>query len=163
MARAFVALGSNLGDRPGMISQAVQRLSQAPAVRLVQMAPIYETAPLGGPPQPDFLNSVVELETACSPHELLALLKRIEREMGRDPSGTRWGPRTIDLDLLLYDELILDDARLTLPHPRMHERAFVLQPLAELAPELIHPRLQRRVEQLLEALRQPSQRHAADP
>ncbi|MBI3324242.1 MAG: 2-amino-4-hydroxy-6-hydroxymethyldihydropteridine diphosphokinase [Candidatus Omnitrophica bacterium] len=149
MARVFIGLGSNQGDRLQSLSRAVRRLAQLPSTRTAQMAPIYETKPIGGPPQPDFLNSVVELETSLSPHELFAWLQALERELGRTP-GPRWGPRVIDLDLLFYDEMVIEEPAFTIPHPRLHERAFVLEPLVQLAPEFVHPVLRRSVTQLLQ-------------
>ena len=152
MARVFIGLGSNEGDRLESLSKAVRRLAQLPSTRVVQMAPIYETPPVGGPPQPDFLNSVVELDTSLDPRELLRLLQDVERALGRGPDRVRWGPRIIDLDLLLYGEVVLREPELIIPHPRMHERAFVLEPLAQLAPELLHPIFKRTVSDLLAEL-----------
>lgn len=149
MARVFVGLGSNEGERLEHLSQAIKRLAASPSIRLVQMAPIYETKPVGGPPQPDFLNSVVELDTSLSPPALLAHLQQLERDLGRMPSA-RWGPRAIDLDLLFYDERVLHEPHLIIPHPRLHERAFVLAPLAQLAPQFVHPVLRRSIAQLLQ-------------
>ena len=113
------------------------------------MATIIETAPVGGPPQDPYLNTVIEVDTSRSPRELLAALKAIERQLGRVASGERWGPRPIDLDVLLYDDRIVEEPDLKIPHERMHERRFVLEPLLQLAPELVHPVLKRSISDLI--------------
>lgn len=150
MARVFIGIGANKGDRLRTISRAVSRLGDVPEWALVQIATIVETEPVGGPPQGPYLNTVAEISTTQSPRELLTRLKQIERELGRTPAPTRWGPRVIDLDLLLYDERVIQEPDLVIPHPRMHERAFVLEPLAQLAPDVIHPVLQRPIAALRE-------------
>ena len=152
MARAFIALGANEGDRLAQLFSATCLLRESPDVRVVQLAPIIETEPVGGPPQADYLNSVVEVETALDPDALLRLLQDIERRLGRAPSAERWGPRPIDLDLLLYDDRIITQPHLCVPHPRMHQRRFVLEPLAQLAPGLLHPILHQPIAALLEQL-----------
>lgn len=134
MASAYLAIGGNLGDRLGFLTEAVRRLHRLPRTRVIEASSVYETDPVG-PAQPDFLNAAVHLDTTLSPHELLAECQRIEAALGR-VRDERWGPRTIDLDLLWYDNTTLADATLTLPHPRMSERSFVLTPLAEIAPDL---------------------------
>jgi 2-amino-4-hydroxy-6-hydroxymethyldihydropteridine diphosphokinase len=130
---AYIGLGSNLGDREETIRRAVELLGSA------RVSTLIETEPWGYADQPRFLNAVAELETDEPPRALLARLLEIERELGRTRDGPRYGPRTIDLDLLLYGDDRLDEPGLGLPHPRLHERAFVLEPLAELAPELVVP------------------------
>ena len=152
MARVFIGIGSNEGDRLAMISHAVQRLGSHHGIQVVRMAMIYETEPVGVPDQSDFLNTVMEVETTFSPHELLTIMKSLERHLGRLSSSPRWGPRPIDLDLLLYDDLVIQDPDLTIPHARMHQRRFVLEPLAQLAPEIVHPVLGHTIEALLEHL-----------
>ena len=127
MTIAYVGLGSNLGDREAAIREAADRIG---AVRL---STIRETEPWGYVDQPSFLNAVAELETELPPRALLDRLLAVELELGRRRDGPRWGPRTIDLDLLLYDDLVIDEPGLTLPHPRLAERLFALEPLAELA------------------------------
>ena len=139
MARVFIGVGSNEGDRLEHISKALQALGAVQGIRLTQMATVIETEPVGGPPQGPYLNTVVEIETALDPHALLTQLQTIERQRGRKPSTERWGPRPIDLDILLYDDRIVNDPALSIPHPRLHHRRFVLEPLAQLAPSTVHP------------------------
>jgi 2-amino-4-hydroxy-6-hydroxymethyldihydropteridine diphosphokinase len=136
VSRAYVALGSNLGDRVANLQFAVDALAAADGVEVVDASRVYETAPVGGPPQDAYLNAVVAIETALDPHELLALGQRVERDAHR-VRAERWGPRTLDVDLLLYDDVRLDEADLTVPHPRMWERGFVLAPLRDVAPALV--------------------------
>jgi 2-amino-4-hydroxy-6-hydroxymethyldihydropteridine diphosphokinase len=149
MSRVFIGLGSNEGNRLEHLSKAVKALGVLEGVRVVQMAPIIETEPMGGPPQGPYLNTVVELETSVEPIELLHALQSIERHVGRVPSPQRWAPRPIDLDLLFYDDRVIQEPALTIPHPRLHERRFVLEPLAQLAPALVHPVLKQAVTELL--------------
>lgn len=153
MSRVFIGLGSNEGDRLTQLSSAVQALGQLPGVRLVQMATISETAPLGGPPQGPYLNTVAEVETTLTPRELLNAFQAIERQLGRQPTSQRWAPRPIDLDILLYDDLVIHEPDLVIPHPRMHERRFVLEPLSQLAPDIVHSLLQKTAAALLEQVR----------
>jgi 2-amino-4-hydroxy-6-hydroxymethyldihydropteridine diphosphokinase len=134
---AYIGLGSNLGDREKNLRAALERLAELGRVRTSSLR---ETDPVGVTDQPRFLNAVAELETDLSPQELLARLLEIEHELGRDRARERrWGPRTIDLDLLLYGDEALDEPGLTVPHPRLAERRFALEPLHELAPELTLP------------------------
>jgi 2-amino-4-hydroxy-6-hydroxymethyldihydropteridine diphosphokinase len=145
-----LALGSNLGDRAANLREAARRLGEA--VRVVKVSSFHETEPVGGPPgQPRFLNAALEIETAFTPIRLLECTHGIEAAMGRKP-GPRWGPRLIDVDILLFESTVMESAELTLPHPRMHERRFVLAPLAEIAPLAIHPVLQKTVVEMLEGL-----------
>lgn len=136
---AYVALGSNLGDSRATFAGAIEALGALPGSRLTGRSRIYRTPPWGRTDQPDFLNAVVRLHTSLAPHVLLDALMAIERLFGRMRDGERWGPRTLDLDLLHMDGIALDDSRLTLPHPRVAEREFVLLPLADLAPDLVLP------------------------
>ena len=138
-ARAFVGLGANLGLREETIGRAVELLAQEPDIEVVAVSGLRETDPVGVLDQPRFLNGVVALETELRPHALLDVLLRIERDLGRVRDGTRWGPRTIDLDLLVYGDEVVDAPGLRVPHPRLHERRFALEPLAELDPELLIP------------------------
>ena len=149
--RAFVGLGSNLGDREGTIARAVELLSAAAGVEVVAVSQLRETEPWGPVEQPAYLNGAVQLETELSPRALLDVLLAVEQALGRDRTGERWGPRTIDLDLLLYDDVEVDEPGLTVPHPRLHERRFALEPLAELAPDAVVPG-RGRVSELLAAL-----------
>jgi 2-amino-4-hydroxy-6-hydroxymethyldihydropteridine diphosphokinase len=136
---AYVALGSNVGDRSRTLDRALELLDDLGTTWLLLVASVRETEPVGVIDQPRFLNTVALVATTVGPHELLADLLRIERELGRARDGTRWGPRTLDLDLLLHGDAVVDEPGLTLPHPRLHERRFVLEPLAELAPDLLVP------------------------
>ena len=145
---AYIALGSNLGDRQGHLDRAISRLGELPGVRVSKRSSLYETAPVGGPAgQGSYLNAVVEVASELGPEELLTRLHTIESDLGRVRT-VRDGPRTIDLDILLHGDLVLDTPRLTLPHPRLHERLFVLEPLAEIAPGVLHPKLGLTVSQL---------------
>jgi 2-amino-4-hydroxy-6-hydroxymethyldihydropteridine diphosphokinase len=138
----YLALGANLGDRGASLRNAVERLRDAVAVE--RMSSVYETEPAYLLDQPRFMNMALRGHTTLEPHALLVFLKRIERDMGRT-AGPRYGPRAIDLDILLYDSLALTTADLTIPHPRMAERPFVLAPLAEIAPDLVPPGWERSI------------------
>jgi 2-amino-4-hydroxy-6-hydroxymethyldihydropteridine diphosphokinase len=140
VTRAFVGLGSNLGDPQGLIAAALELLGSEEGIEVVAVSTLRETDPVGYEDQPRFLNGAAELDTELPPRELLGRLLEIERRLGRvRGQGPRFGPRTIDLDLLLVDGVILDEPGLTLPHPRLQERRFVLEPLAELDPALEIP------------------------
>jgi 2-amino-4-hydroxy-6-hydroxymethyldihydropteridine diphosphokinase len=150
---AFVAAGSNLGDRRALITSAVDALARHEAIAVTAVSAIIETAPIGQPAQGPYLNAVIALETSLKPHELLRACQQIEAAHGRNRAAEqRWGPRRLDLDLLLYGDAVIDEPALVLPHPRMHERSFVLDPLAELAPALVHPVLGRSIAELREGL-----------
>ncbi len=137
MTVAYIGLGANLGDREANLRTAIERLAELGPLRVSSFR---ETDPVGVTEQPRFVNAVAELETDLSARDLLQLLLEIERKMGRDRSREeRWGPRTIDLDLLLYGDEVIDEPGLTVPHPRLAERRFVLEPLHELAPGLVLP------------------------
>jgi 2-amino-4-hydroxy-6-hydroxymethyldihydropteridine diphosphokinase len=135
MARAFVGLGANLGPKEVTILRAVDLLGAEPGVEVLALSQLRETDPVGKLDQPQFLNGAVEVETTLAPRELLDVLLRIERELGRVRDGERFGPRTIDLDLLLYADDVVDEPGLRVPHPSLHERRFALEPLAELEPD----------------------------
>ena len=142
-SKAFVALGSNLGDRLALLIAGREGLAQLSETRLVGASSVYETKPVGGSPQGAYLNAVVVLDTGLIPSALLRCLLKIEASHGRrrDLETQRFGPRTLDLDLLLYGDQCVNEPGLEVPHPRLHERAFVLEPLCEVGPDLIHPRL----------------------
>jgi 2-amino-4-hydroxy-6-hydroxymethyldihydropteridine diphosphokinase len=143
----YLALGTNLGDRLANLHAAIHALP--PAAQPLSASPVYETPPWGYLDQPAFLNQVIQADTDLPPLDLLDLLKRLEVRLGRQP-GLRYGPRIIDLDILLYDDLQLETPALTIPHPRLAERAFVLAPLADLAPGLCPPGMSKSVSELLE-------------
>jgi 2-amino-4-hydroxy-6-hydroxymethyldihydropteridine diphosphokinase len=138
MPRAFVGVGANLGDRRQTIETAVERLGAHERVEVTAVSTLRETDPVGVVDQPRFLNGVVELETTLPPRELLDALLDVERGLGR-VRHERWGPRTIDLDVLLYGQQVVEEPGLRVPHPRLHERRFVLEPLVELDPSLVVP------------------------
>ena len=146
MATAYIAMGANLGDRGETLRQAAHRLTALG--RIAAVSSLYETEPIGYVAQPSFLNAVVAMETTLAPADILAALLDIERDLGRTRTFPN-APRTLDLDLLLVDDTVLTGDELTLPHPRLHERSFVLTPLAEIAPEMMHPILRRSISDLL--------------
>ena len=147
MATVYIGIGSNRGDRRENCLRSIELLMQH-GIRVTKESCLHETEPWGVSEQPAFLNMAVEIETDLAPPELLSLLKKIEHDMGRRETF-RWGPRIIDLDILLYDDLILQTDLLTIPHPLMHEREFVLKPLAEIAAHVVHPVLRKRIGTLL--------------
>jgi len=135
---AYIGLGSNLQQPIQQLSQALQRLAKIPQTRLMTASPFYQSAPLGPADQPDYINAVAALATGLSPLELLDALQAIERQQGRVRQGKRWGPRTLDLDLLLYGDQQIHTDRLTVPHPGLGERNFVLYPLSDIAGKDLH-------------------------
>jgi len=151
-SRAFLGFGGNLGDPLNNFRQARQQLAKHPQVEVISSSPLYRTPPIGGPDgQPDYLNSAVEIRTGLTALDLLQLCRRIEDDAGRI-RDLPWGPRTLDIDLLIIDNLIMDVPLLNLPHPRLHQRHFVLLPLNDLAPQLNHPVLNETISNLLKAL-----------
>ena len=139
MALAYIGLGANLGPREDTLRLALELIAKEPGVELVGVSSFRETDPVGVVEQPRFTNAAAAFETTLSPRKLLDLLLDVERRLGRVRDGTRWGPRPIDLDLLLYGDEIVDEPGLRVPHPRLHERRFALEPLAELDPGLAIP------------------------
>ena len=139
MTTAWIGLGSNLGDREAYLHRALDALGADSAVEVTAVSTFAETEPVGFLDQPRFLNAAVRVETDLTPRQLLERLLAIERELGRTRKGPRFGPRTIDLDLLLFGDEVMDEPGLRIPHPRLHERRFVLEPLAELDPALVVP------------------------
>ncbi len=159
--RAYLSLGSNLGDRVAHLEFGVAGLEKD-GVRCLRASSLYETEPVGYRGQPWFLNQVLMVETLCTPGELLQECLKIERARGRKRS-IRNGPRTLDIDILLYDDLVLKEPGLVIPHPRMTERRFVLEPLAEIAPEVYHPVLVKTIRFLLVSCSDPSSVHLYSP
>lgn len=154
---AFISIGSNIGDKAGNCRSAIEKLSRIEESRLLDTAYFYRTSPVDYLDQDWFVNTVVKLETALSPFRLLERLQEIQRRAGRVRDPIPFGPRIIDLDIIFYDDAVIETAALTLPHPRMHKRAFVLQPICDIDPQLVHPVLRRQVRQLLIELDDPSQ------
>ena len=136
--KATIGLGSNMGDRFSYLQQALDSLNTVTGVQVHSVSPVYETDPVGGPEQENYLNAVAVLKTVLTPHQLLAETQQIEQEANRQ-RNERWGPRTLDLDLLAMDDLIIDSENLVLPHPRAHERGFVLLPWSMLDPDYLIP------------------------
>ncbi len=152
--RVFIGIGSNLGDRRAYYQGAIEQVARLPKTRVVRESSLYESEPLGEA-STWYINGVIEIETELNPQQLLRRLKAIERAMGREKKSRakRWTPRTIDLDILFYNSQIIDTPSLKIPHPELHKRRFVLLPLSELAPNLIHPRLGVSVSRLLVTLK----------
>jgi 2-amino-4-hydroxy-6-hydroxymethyldihydropteridine diphosphokinase len=139
MTRAYIGLGANLGDREATLRQAVELLEAEPGIRVLAVSTLRETDPVGFAAQPRFLNGACAIETELEPALLLERLLAVERALGRERTGPRFGPRTVDLDLLLYGDVVVHEPGLTVPHPRLAERRFALEPLAELDPSLTLP------------------------
>ncbi len=157
--RAFIGIGSNLGDRKANFLEAIDRIQKLPATRIVKQSSLYESEPHGDA-KTWFVNAVIELETECSADELLKRLKAIETAMGRKRvRGKRWGSRIIDLDILFFNNEIINKRNLKVPHPRLQNRRFVLAPLSELAPQMIHPKLTASVSELLAGVKDKKKIH----
>lgn len=147
--RAYIGIGTNLGDRREYLRQGLLRLHQPKEIRITRISSVYETQPVGGVEQPEFLNMVVEVNTTLPPESLLSVMLEVEKALHR-VRDVRWGPRTLDLDLLLYEDQVLATERLTLPHPRMTERGFVIIPLREVAGDKRIPAYGKTVEELVD-------------
>ncbi len=152
MTKVYAGLGSNLGNKRENIIRAIDRIDTYEGIWVREKSGFYDTPPVGGPPQPDYVNCVIGLETEVEPQTLLKEFKEIEIEQGRRP-GVRWGPRVVDLDILLYGDRIVNDHNLKIPHERMHERVFVLEPLCEISPDIKHPVLGISISELWEKLK----------
>ena len=155
---AYICIGSNLGDRLENCRQGVARLIRDESSRLVEESAVYQTEPVDYRDQDWFVNYAVKIETLLDPLNLLGRLKSIESEVGRTRSSVRFGPRVLDMDIIFYDELVMDHRMLVIPHPRMHKRRFVLKPLCDIDPLIYHPVLARTVQSLLEDLDETGQR-----
>jgi dihydroneopterin aldolase / 2-amino-4-hydroxy-6-hydroxymethyldihydropteridine diphosphokinase len=151
MAMVYIGIGSNLGDKESNCREAIYRL-QAAGCRVMKVSSVHITEPWGLRDQPLFANMAIMAETSRPPEDLMSLLKTIESDMGREGS-VKWGPRLIDLDILLYGDLIVSEASVSIPHPMLHEREFALAPLAEIAPDTMHPVLKKSIKKLLEEAR----------
>ena len=139
MTTSYIGIGSNVGDRPEFCRKAVKGLDTSDGIRVTRVSSLYETVPVGGPPQRSFINVVAKIETALDPRALLEACKTIEHRMGREPSDIRWGPRVVDLDILLYGSEKVSEPDLEIPHARLKERRFALIPLLEIDPDLTDP------------------------
>ena len=151
MVTAYISFGSNLGDRNKNIEKAIEYIKELTGIAIKKVSSIYETEPVDGPPQEKFLNGVMEIETSLLPDELLDRLKGVESRLGRVKVEDN-GPRPIDLDILFYDDIVIGGERIKIPHPRMHEREFVLRGLNEIAPQFLHPKLGKTVKELYEGI-----------
>ncbi len=160
MATVYLGLGSNLGDRMANLHFGLHCL-ETPCV-IEEVSSVYETEPVG-PPQSLFYNAVCRVETELEPLQLLGFLKAVEREAGREDTSERWAPRPLDIDILFYDDIVTETDELTVPHPRLHERAFVLVPLTEIAAELRHPALGKSVRELLSTVQSTGVRQITGP
>lgn len=139
MTTAYIGIGSNVGDRQGFCRRAVEELRSAPGIEVQATSSLYETSPIGGPPQRSYVNAVVRVDTDLNPYGLLKTCKAIEQQLGRGPSDIKWGPRVVDLDVLIYGDEKLSDPELEIPHPYMTQRRFVLVPLLEIDSEASDP------------------------
>lgn len=144
MVHVYIGLGSNMGDRAGNLFSAHDHIITTEGIQPLRLSRFYETAPVGGPSQPMFLNAVLGITTSLSPHQLLERFQHIETLMGRVRT-VQWGPRTLDIDILLYGDKVVDDVHLKIPHPLMQTRLFVLEPFAEIAPNVVHPVLKKTI------------------
>jgi 2-amino-4-hydroxy-6-hydroxymethyldihydropteridine diphosphokinase len=155
---AYISVGSNLGNKLENCRSGVAGLANSADIRLIKQSPVYRTEPVDYLEQDWFVNYVVKIETELDPFALLEEIEAVENDAGRVRDTIRYGPRILDLDIILYDDIVLDDAKLTIPHPRMHKRRFVLKPICDIDPDIVHPVLQRTMISLLENLAEKEQR-----
>lgn len=151
MPIAFIGLGSNMGNKLANLKKAIEGFGKIQGTKVLTVSSLYKTEPVGDVEQDWFVNAVAEVETGLTPRELLNKLLYIEKNLGRI-RDERWGPRVIDLDILLYDDLVMDEEGLSIPHPYLHKRGFVLVPLAEIAPKVIHPKLKKTMSELMHGI-----------
>lgn len=158
MNTAYICAGSNIGDRIGFLQQANNLLNYTQGIKVIDSSSIYETEPVGYKDQEWFANAVLQISTTLTPEELLQECMRIEKQLGRTRSPeNRWGPRTLDLDILFYDNKIISEDTLQIPHPRMHERAYALVPMLELDPDFLHPIIEKSISDLHSELEEPEE------
>ncbi len=156
MARVFLSIGSNLGDRVANIQQAVSMLSLDNRIKILKTSSFYETQPWGNKNQPWFINAAMAIETVLDPEEVLSIFQNIEAKLGRKRElFKKWSERTLDIDILMYDEQIINSKNLIIPHPYMHERAFVLVPMLEVKADLVHPIFNKTISELYDELQNP--------
>ncbi|MEW5736001.1 MAG: 2-amino-4-hydroxy-6-hydroxymethyldihydropteridine diphosphokinase [Thermodesulfobacteriota bacterium] len=160
---AYIGFGANLGDREKNCREGMERLDRSGFCKVVAVSPLYMTEPVDYLDQDWFVNGAAKVATAMQPAGLLSLLKHIETEVGRTPGGPRFGPRVLDMDVLLFDDLVAEGPELILPHPRMHKRRFVLAPLCDIAQDIQHPVLHKTMRELLSALDEEGQKVVAFP
>lgn len=154
---AYLSIGSNMGDRPQNCCQGIQILCSDDRISLIAQSPFYETEPVGYTDQEWFLNGVFKIQTDLAPLDLMFKTQAVQKRVGRRPGGIRFGPRILDLDIIFYDDYILDSPQLTIPHKRMHKRRFVLQPICDIDPDIMHPVLRQKVKRLLDQLEDEGQ------
>lgn len=157
MSRAYLGLGSNIGDRIGYIQQATQMLGEFEGVEVIKTSSFYETEPYGFKEQSWFMNAVMEVEVKITPVELLRICQNVEQNLGRERTSNKWGPRVIDIDILLYDDKVLDDELLKVPHPATYDRAYCLVPMLEIAKYLEHPVLKKTISDIHKQVENPEE------
>lgn len=163
MSEVFIGIGSNKGNRQEYIDRALEHLRKDEDITIENISSVIETEPQGNPDQEKFLNAVIQITTFIDPYTIFRRLKNVERLLGRKESEEKWQPREIDLDILLYDDLIIKGKNLKIPHPLMHEREFVLEPLCEIAPDAVHPGLKQSARELLDKIKSPDESNQVAP